>query len=143
VIVDGERRPLHPLLRDEVYRIGREAVINAFRHAHAKRVEMELEYSSKQLRVMVRDDGCGIAPTVLQTGREGHWGLSGMRERADRIGAQFHVMSSASAGTEIELSIPGSVAFQGQANRKRTWFRWHNQRDEAIYHAPNQKEKDK
>lgn len=112
VVVDGERRPLHPVLRDEVYRIGREAAINAFRHAHARKIEMELRYSPRNLTVMVRDDGRGIDPNVLKTGRDGHFGLVGMRERADRIGAQFRVMSSASAGTEIELSIPGRIVFQ-------------------------------
>ena len=85
VIVEGERRLLHPVLRDEVYRIGREALLNAFRHAHARKIEMELKYSSNRLSVVVRDDGCGIDPNVLETGRDGHWGLSGMRERADRI----------------------------------------------------------
>jgi signal transduction histidine kinase/ligand-binding sensor domain-containing protein len=112
VVVDGERRPLHPVLRDEVYRIGREAVINAFRHAHAGKIEMELRYSARNLTLMVRDDGWGIDPNVLKTGRDGHFGLVGMRERADRIGARLHVMSRASAGTEIELSIPGNIVFQ-------------------------------
>lgn len=112
VVVDGQRRPLHPMLRDEVYRIGREAVINAFRHARARKIEMELRYSARNLTLMVRDDGRGIDPNVLKTGRDGHFGLTGMRERADRIGAHFHVMSSAAAGTEIELSIPGNIVFQ-------------------------------
>jgi signal transduction histidine kinase len=122
VIAEGQQRPLHPLLRDEVYRIGREAVINAFRHARANQIEVTLTYSSKQLRLLVRDDGCGIDTNFLRSGREGHWGLSGMRERADRMRAKFCVMSSASAGTEIELSVPGSVAFQGETNGKLAWF---------------------
>jgi len=122
VIVEGQKRPLHPVLRDELYRIGREALLNAFRHAHAKRIEMELKYSPKRLCILVRDDGCGIDPNVLQSGRDGHWGLSGMRERADRIGARFRVMSSASAGTEIELSVPGNVAFQSESNGRLSWF---------------------
>ena len=112
VITEGQQRPLHPLLRDEVYRIGREALINAFRHARANQIEVTLTYSANQLRLLVRDDGCGIDPKILRSGREGHWGLSGMRERADRIGARLHVFSSASAGTEVELSVPGRVAFQ-------------------------------
>jgi signal transduction histidine kinase len=95
-----------------VYRIGREAVINAFRHAHAGKIEMELRYSARNLTLMVRDDGRGIDPNVLKTGRDGHFGLVGMRERADHIGARLRVMSSASAGTEIELSIPGNIVFQ-------------------------------
>jgi ligand-binding sensor domain-containing protein/signal transduction histidine kinase len=121
VIVEGEQKPLNPVLRDEVYRIGREALVNAFRHAHAKTIEMELKYSSQRFCVFVRDDGRGIDPGILHSGREGHWGLSGMRERADRIGAQLHVMSSATAGTEVELLVPGQVAFQNHS--KPSWFR--------------------
>jgi signal transduction histidine kinase len=122
VIVEGEHRPLHPVLRDEIYRIGREALVNAFRHAHAKKIEMELNYSSKRLCVTVRDDGRGIDPAVLKSGRDGHFGLSGMRERADRIGAQLHVMSGPTAGTEVELSIPGQVAFRDEGELKASWF---------------------
>ena len=138
VIVDGEQKPLHPVLRDEVYRIGREALVNAFRHAQARKIEMELKYSSNRLRVLVRDDGCGIDPNVLQSGRDGHWGLSGMRERADRIGAQLHVMSSSFAGTEIELSIPGSVAFQASSDRKLRWFDKFSRRSATPGQTPSQ-----
>jgi ligand-binding sensor domain-containing protein/signal transduction histidine kinase len=123
VIVDGEPRLLHPLLRDEVYRIGREALVNAFQHSRAKSIEIELEYASSQLRVLVRDNGCGIDPQMLLSGREGHWGLPGMRERAERIGAKLHVWSSATAGTEVELSVPSQVAFQSQSSgRAHGWF---------------------
>ena len=123
VIVEGQRRQLHPLLRDEVYRIGREAVTNAFRHARAKHIEVELKYSSNQFRLLVRDDGFGIEPHILMTGRDGHWGISGMRERAERIGGQIHIFSNAMAGTELELSVPGRVAFQDQPDRRFGWFR--------------------
>lgn len=111
VIVEGTQRPLRPIIRDEVYRIGREALVNAFRHSQAGKIEVELEYSSKHLRVLVRDDGAGIDPNVLQSGRDGHWGLAGMRERAESIGARLRVFSRARAGTEVELSIPGHIAF--------------------------------
>ena len=111
VIVEGEIRPLQPVIRDEVYRIGREALINAFLHAHASSIEVELEYALKRLRVLVRDNGCGIDPHVLRAGREGHWGLSGMRERAEGIGAQLKVWSRVSGGTEVDLTVPGHVAF--------------------------------
>lgn len=114
VIVQGRPQAMHPILRDEVYRIGREAVVNAFRHAQARSIEVELEYTSKQFRFLVRDDGRGIDPEVLKQGREGHWGLPGMRERAEWIGAKFHVYSSASAGTEVELSVPNHIAFGGK-----------------------------
>jgi signal transduction histidine kinase/ligand-binding sensor domain-containing protein len=116
VIVEGQPRPLHPVLRDEIYRIGREALVNAFRHSRADTIEMALEYELRRFRLLVRDNGCGIDPSVLRSGREGHWGLPGMRERAERIGGQFHVWSSASAGTEVELSVPGAVAFQERSS---------------------------
>jgi nitrate/nitrite-specific signal transduction histidine kinase len=73
---------------------------------------MELEYSPQQVRMLVRDNGRGIDEQVLRTGREDHWGLSGMRERAQRIGARFRVWSRHDAGTEVELSIPNHVAFR-------------------------------
>ena len=126
VIVEGQQQPLHPLLRDDVFRIGREALINAFRHARARHVEIELKYSPSQLRLLVRDDGGGIEPQILKSGRDGHWGLSGMRERAEQIGARLHVYSSAAAGTEVELLVPGHIAFQGRAERRSRWFRRRN-----------------
>jgi signal transduction histidine kinase len=119
VIVDGQQKPLHPLIRDEIYRIGREALINAFRHARAKSIEVELKYSPRQLLLLVRDDGGGIQPHILKSGRDGHWGLSGMRERAEQIGARLRVFSGPEAGTEVELCLPGHVAFQGHS---RKWF---------------------
>jgi signal transduction histidine kinase/ligand-binding sensor domain-containing protein len=123
IIVDGEPQPLHPVLRDEVYRIGREALVNAFRHARASTVEVELEYSTNQFRILVRDNGCGIDPHVLQSGREGHFGLPGMRERAERIGARLRVWSRTEAGTEVELTVPSHVAFLLQSsNRGQKWF---------------------
>jgi len=125
VIVDGTRRPLHPVLRDELYRIGREALINAFHHSRAKLIELELRYEPSQLRMFVRDDGCGIEPQVIRSGRDGHWGLSGMRERAERIGGRLHVFSRPAAGTEIELLVPGQVAFRDESDRSLNWFsRW-------------------
>jgi signal transduction histidine kinase len=111
VIVEGQARPLNPAIRDEVYRIGREALVNAFRHSGARSIELELEYASSSLRMFVRDDGCGIDPGIVRKGSDGHWGLPGMRERAESIGASFKVRSRAAAGTEVELIVPGHVAF--------------------------------
>jgi ligand-binding sensor domain-containing protein/signal transduction histidine kinase len=116
VFVDGHPRPLHPVVRDEVYRIGREALVNACRHSRAKGIEVVLEYSARQLRVVIRDDGCGIDPQVLGSGREGHWGLVGMRERAERIRARLSIRSRPTTGTEVELSVPGRTAFQVEAS---------------------------
>jgi signal transduction histidine kinase len=118
IIVSGSVRKLHPLIHDEVYHIGRELLVNAFRHSGASCIEVELEYAPKRFRMAVRDDGCGIDPHVLHTGREGHWGLLDMRERAERIGARFRVWSRAAAGTEVELSIPSSIAFASETVKK-------------------------
>jgi ligand-binding sensor domain-containing protein/signal transduction histidine kinase len=123
VTVEGTARPLHPSVRDEIYRIGREALLNAFRHAKANTVEVELEYGIKQLKLLVRDDGRGIEPEVLAAGRQGHWGISGMRERAEVIGASLKLFSRAGAGTEIELSVPGRIAYElNSSQRSRRWF---------------------
>lgn len=122
VIVEGSPQAFHPIVRDEVYRIGREAVVNAFRHSRAKHITVEVSYLENQLRLLISDDGCGINSEVLESGREGHWGLSGMRERAEMIKARLKVRSRVGSGTEVELSVPAAVAFQGESNRSRRWF---------------------
>jgi signal transduction histidine kinase/ligand-binding sensor domain-containing protein len=111
LLVEGTPRGLRRAVRDEVYRISREALANAFRHSGATQIEVVLEYTPDRFRLAIRDNGCGVDADVLQSGREGHWGLSGMRERAAQIGATLKVMSARGAGTEIDLSIPGSAAF--------------------------------
>jgi hypothetical protein len=117
VIVEGSARALHPITRDEVYSIGREAVVNAFRHARAKSITVEVLYLENQLRLLISDDGCGINSDVLESGRDGHWGLSGMRERAERIKARLKVRSRVGSGTEVELSVPAAVAFKDPSKR--------------------------
>jgi signal transduction histidine kinase/ligand-binding sensor domain-containing protein len=112
VSVEGTPRDLHPILRDDIYRIAREALRNAFRHAQASQIEAEIAYGESLLRLRVRDDGKGIDPKHLHGGRDGHWGLPGMRERAQQIGAQFEMWSEAGAGTEVELRIPGSIVYE-------------------------------
>jgi signal transduction histidine kinase/streptogramin lyase len=111
VIVEGRPRPLNPAVRDEVYRIGREGLVNAFRHAKATNVEIELEYRPKELRLFVRDDGRGIDPEAARSAIDGHWGITGMRERAERIGGTLKIRSRSAAGTEVELRVPGRAAF--------------------------------
>jgi signal transduction histidine kinase len=123
VIVEGVARPLRPAICDDVFLIGREALANAFRHSGASEIEVELEYAPSQLKLVVRDNGCGIASDVLQSARDGHWGLSGMRERTERIGAKLRVLSRAEAGTEIELSVPGHVAYLSRdSDRPLRWL---------------------
>jgi signal transduction histidine kinase len=122
IIVEGHPQSLRPVIRDEVYSIGREALVNSFRHSGARRIEVELEYAATQLRVLVRDDGCGIDLQVLQSGRDGHWGLSGMRERADRVGAKLRVLSQSGTGTEVELCVPAGIAFESHSSSSA--FKW-------------------
>jgi signal transduction histidine kinase len=123
VVVEGEQQPLRPLLQDEVYRIVRELIRNAFQHAEAAQIEAEIGYDPHLLRVHVRDDGKGIDPEILKTGgREGHWGLVGVRERAKRIGARLDFWSEAGAGMEAQLTVPGSIAYQGNHKENRSWI---------------------
>jgi signal transduction histidine kinase len=118
VVVEGRPRPLHPIIRDEVYSIGREAVVNAFRHAGAKSIEVEMKYARMRLRVLVRDDGRGIGFQIPRSGSDGRGGLSGMRERAEGIGARLKVRSRDTAGTEVELSVPSRVAYLNQPSMR-------------------------
>ena len=124
VTVEGERRDLKPLLQDEVYRIARELLRNAFRHARAGRIEAEIRYERRQFRVHVRDDGKGIDREILKTGgRTGHWGLPGMQERASRMGGKLEFWSEAGAGTEAVLTIPAAVAYVASNGGRFSFFR--------------------
>jgi signal transduction histidine kinase/ligand-binding sensor domain-containing protein len=125
VTVEGVRQILSPALQDEVYRIGREVLRNAFRHAHARHIEAEIRYDKRTLRLRIRDDGKGIDKNILEEGaRAGHWGLPGIRERAKRIGGRFDMWSEAGAGTEIELTVPASRAYmRPEAERRFGFFR--------------------
>jgi ligand-binding sensor domain-containing protein/signal transduction histidine kinase len=133
VITEGESELLRPLIRDEVYLIVREAVINAFRHSKANAIEVKVGYISRNLRVSIRDNGCGIDEELLKSGREGHWGLTNMRERAERIGGRFKVLSRAKAGTVVRLWIPGKLAFErASSNLFWSWltslYPWRSER---------------
>jgi len=123
VLLEGKQRELNPMLRDEIYRIAREALRNAFRHARAQKIEAEITYSDSEFLLHVRDDGGGIDPEVANQGaRAGHWGLPGMRERAKSFGGKLEVWSEHGAGTEIELSVPGAIAYGKSEPRRRFWF---------------------
>ena len=107
----GTPRELDPIVSDEVYGVAREGLTNAFRHSHASRIEAEITYDRSRFRLRVRDDGSGMDRELLNGGRPGRWGLSGMRERAQAIGGQLSIWSNTGAGTEIELSVPARVAY--------------------------------
>ena len=112
VVVEGSSRNLHPILRDEVYRLATEGLRNAFKHSAARTVEVEIHYDEKNFRLRIRDDGKGIDNEVLRgQGREGHYGLHGMRERAKLVGGKLTIWTELDSGTEIELVIPGAKAY--------------------------------
>src|SRR5262249_31319735 len=110
--VEGTTHALRPLVQEEVYLIGREALANAYRHSRASQVEAVIQYEEEGLHVAIRDNGIGIDSAILEAGRSGHFGLSGMRERAERLGAEFDVSSAVNSGTEIQIFIPGAIAYQ-------------------------------
>ena len=117
VSVQGVSRALHPIVREEGFLIGREALGNAFRHSHARRIEAEVSYGKTALHIRIRDDGEGIGAALLDAGgRPGHFGLLGMRERAKKLGAHLEIWSKPGAGTEIDLRVPAHVAY-GRAKK--------------------------
>jgi signal transduction histidine kinase/ligand-binding sensor domain-containing protein len=123
VEVEGTPQNLHPILRDEVYWIAGEAVRNAFKHAQAQRIEVELRYEERQLRLRVRDDGKGMDSKFLNKDEPaGHYGLRGMRERAKLMRGKLVVWSELDSGTEVELSIPASTAYAASPGRRRSWL---------------------
>jgi signal transduction histidine kinase len=122
VIVQGTPRSMEPSIREEVYLIGQEALSNAFRHADASSVEVELEYAGDHLRVLVRDNGTGIDARIGDPAGDACWGLWAMKERATRIGARLRILSRMAAGTEVELLLPAQIAFGKSESIGVRWF---------------------
>jgi len=106
ILVEGQAKTLHPAIQEQIYLIAREAIHNALRHSGATAIEADVEYSYRRMRVVVRDNGCGIDPKLMQIRRDLHWGLSGMRERAASIGAKLRIWSRPGTGTEVEIAVP-------------------------------------
>jgi signal transduction histidine kinase len=124
IAVTGSPREMHPVVRNEVYRIGYEAIRNAYTHSHANHLEIALGYG-RDLTLRVADDGIGMDPPTAEHGRDGHFGLPGMRERAGRIGAALSVSSAPGAGTMVVLSVPGRAIFKNTSSHfaGRLWSR--------------------
>ena len=121
--VQGRSQALHPIVRDETFRIAGEALRNAFRHAGAATIEVAISFDVREFRLRVRDDGKGMDPEVVDAGsKEGHFGLSGMRERAQVVGGVLTVRSRTDAGVEVDLCIPAARAY-GRASKTRSWLR--------------------
>jgi signal transduction histidine kinase len=106
VFVQGRTRALNPAVQEQLFLIGREAVMNALRHSEATKIEVEVEYLPDLLRVFVRDNGCGIKPEAVQKQSDSHWGLRGMRRRAENIGAQLDIWNRTGGGTEVRIAAP-------------------------------------
>jgi signal transduction histidine kinase/ligand-binding sensor domain-containing protein len=112
--LNGHPKEMHPVVRDEIYRIGYEAIRNACTHSRASRVSVRLAYA-QDLTLHVTDNGVGIDPIVLDEGKNGHYGLLGMRERAARIAARLSITSSKDSGTDVKLVVPGRIIFHDRA----------------------------
>jgi signal transduction histidine kinase len=104
IFIQGKPQVLKPAIREQLFLIGREAVVNALRHSHATNIQVEVQHLRRLLRLLVRDNGCGIHPDAVQKARESHWGLRGMHDRAEKIGAQFGIWSRPGAGTEVRVA---------------------------------------
>jgi signal transduction histidine kinase/ligand-binding sensor domain-containing protein len=122
VRIEGAARTLQPVVKEELFCIGREALTNAFRHAQASRIEISIDYGRRELRLCCSDDGCGMEPEVLAQGLSGHWGLLGMRERARKIGANLEACSVQGEGTEVAVALTARRAYSGRQSGR--WFRW-------------------
>jgi signal transduction histidine kinase len=119
--VVGDAREMHPIVRDEIYRIAYEAIHNACTHSGASQLEVELRYAH-DLALRVTDNGTGVDPAIADRGKDGHFGLQGMRERAARIGGTLTLVSSPSSGTEIKLVVPGGIVFGKTMPVRRSLF---------------------
>lgn len=115
-VIEGTVWELHPMVREESYSVGRAAIMNALTHSGGRYVEVEIIYDSKEFRLRIRDDGRGIDPGVLEGGPDNHWGLPGMRERANRMSAKFELSSRPGAGTEVE-TVPAATAYRSPRDR--------------------------
>jgi len=126
MLVEGQPRPIDPLIEEEIFLIGREAMTNAFRHAGAQHIIVEIAYRTGGLHVCIDDDGCGIKDEILSAGRRtGHWGLPGMQERARRMRAELHMERRGEGGTRISLHTPAVIAYRSNSRKGRwlrTWF---------------------
>ena len=112
---------LSPIVRDDIHRIGSEALRNAFHHAREGRIEVEIRYDDRQFQLRVRDDGRGIDAPVLNGYRAGHFGLPGMRERAALIGGHVEVWSETGMGTGVAVIIPAAAAYATSRPRRHFW----------------------
>jgi nitrate/nitrite-specific signal transduction histidine kinase len=117
VIVEGRERPMKPLAGNDVLQIARQAISNALQHARAGKIHVLLSYSERQLEIRIQDNGCGMSDETLKLQRPGHYGLTGMHERAERLGGIISIRSRVGEGTEVTLCVPGHLLYQDDVRR--------------------------
>jgi signal transduction histidine kinase/ligand-binding sensor domain-containing protein len=118
ILVEGTEQPLNAVTGNDVLQIGRQAIANAYQHAHASRIRVLLSYSKRDLRVSVQDNGRGIDEDMIANGKPGHHGIRGMRERADRIGATLSISTNPGEGTEVDVSVPAKLVYQNNDDNR-------------------------
>jgi ligand-binding sensor domain-containing protein/signal transduction histidine kinase len=123
IVIKGVTRPLHSEIYEEICRIGRESILNIFQHAQADTIRISIQYSARELQLKFCDNGRGMDAQILSSGRDGHWGIAGMRERAAKIGGKLQISSRATEGTEVELTIPGHIAYN-EPSVQQLWHRF-------------------
>jgi ligand-binding sensor domain-containing protein/signal transduction histidine kinase len=124
ITVQGEPRTMQAIAQEELAYLGREALNNAFRHGGATRIEVWLYYKPERFRMIISDNGRGIPDSVMRHGaREGHWGLTGMRERARKIGANFHLHTRPDTGTLVDVKLDAALVYESHARSlHRPWL---------------------
>ena len=122
VSTHGMDRELHPIARDEIYRIGYEAIRNACAHSGGTTIDIDLYYRRRSLQLDVHDNGRGIDPTFQQVGKTGHFGLTGMRERALSLGGTLNIVSTPNIGTTVSLRLPGNAVYLNRPWRPHLWI---------------------
>jgi signal transduction histidine kinase len=139
MVVEGSPRALSSDAYVDIFRIARESLRNSFSHSQGHLIETELAYTESQFRLRVRDDGKGIDPDErVKAERSGHWGLKGMRERAERLGGELEVWSEPGAGTEIELKVPASIAYEATPSQSSSWVFW--RRKKSMMDNPSRRQ---
>jgi signal transduction histidine kinase len=133
IVVDGTPRPLKPIVAAEVYRIADEGVRNACRHAAARQITLEVGFDARQFRLRVRDDGHGFDEQVIRSRPPaGHFGLQGMRERAELVGGRLEVWSKKGSGTQIQVTVPAATAYTDSPPQRAFWHRLFRHRDAGV-----------
>jgi signal transduction histidine kinase len=128
VVVEGREHPLNALAGNDVVQVGRQAITNALQHAHAREIQVLLSYGQQILQLRIQDDGCGVTEEKLNLRRSGHYGIAGMRERAERLGGRISIRSLVGEGTEVSLSVPAHLVYEDgePPSGSRVADRWHS-----------------